>query len=114
MFIGTIWALTYKHHMRDVNRPITAVAVLLLALSTAVSFLRFTYNVMLKSFKHMIVDIIRTEEGLVQYRDTFPGGPEAFFAEIARKTFVVKNAIFILQTLLGDGVVVRSTVYLPV
>ncbi|KAG2751868.1 hypothetical protein P692DRAFT_20799754 [Suillus brevipes Sb2] len=90
MFIGTIWALTYKHHMRDVNRPITAVAVLLLALSTA----------------HMVVDIIRTEEGLVQYRDTFPGGPEAFFAEIARKTFVIKNAIFVSQTLLGDGVVI--------
>ncbi|KAG1753195.1 hypothetical protein EDB19DRAFT_815573 [Suillus lakei] len=90
MFIGTIWALTYKHHMRDVNRPITAVAVLLLALSTA----------------HMVVDIIRTEDGLVKYRDTFPGGPEAFFAEIAQETFVIKNAIYILQTLLGDGVVI--------
>jgi hypothetical protein len=114
MFIGTIWALTYKHHMRDVNRPITAVAVLLLALSTAVSFLPFTPNVMLKSSKHMVVDIIRTEEGLVQYRDTFPGGPEAFFAEIARKTFLIKNAIFVSQTLLGDGVVVGTIVYLPV
>ncbi|KAG2335436.1 hypothetical protein BDR05DRAFT_970821 [Suillus weaverae] len=90
MFIGTIWALTYKCHMRDVNRPITVVAVLLLVLSTA----------------HMVVDIIRTEEGLVQYRNTFPGGPEAFFAEIARKTFVIKNAIYVLQTLLGDGVVI--------
>ncbi|KAG2141104.1 hypothetical protein DEU56DRAFT_283853 [Suillus clintonianus] len=91
MFIGTMWALTYKHHMRDrVNRPITVVAVLLLVLSTA----------------HMVIDIIRIEDGLVKSRDTFPGGPEAYFAEISLGTFVVKNTIYILQTLLGDGVVI--------
>lgn len=38
MFIGTIWALTHERHMRSVNRLITAVAVLLFVLSTAVSF----------------------------------------------------------------------------
>ncbi|KAG1784279.1 hypothetical protein EV702DRAFT_44589 [Suillus placidus] len=90
MFIGTIWALTYKRHMRDVNRPITSVAVLLFVLSTA----------------HMVVDIIQTEDGLVKYHDTFTSGPEAFFVDVPRKIFVIKNAIFILQTLLGDGVVI--------
>jgi hypothetical protein len=39
MFFGTIWAaLTYKQRLRDINRPITFVAILLLMLSTAVSF----------------------------------------------------------------------------
>ncbi|KAG1805522.1 uncharacterized protein BJ212DRAFT_1580734 [Suillus subaureus] len=91
MFIGTIWALTYKRHMRDVNRPITAVAILLFALSTA----------------HMVIGIIRTEEGLEQYRDNFPSGTEAFSAEISRETFVINNTIVVLQALLGDGVVKR-------
>jgi hypothetical protein len=57
----------------------------------------------------MIVDIIRVEDGLVKYRDTFPGGPAAFFADVAQVTYVTKDLIFILQTLLGDAVVVRST-----
>ncbi|KAG2052692.1 hypothetical protein BDR06DRAFT_503112 [Suillus hirtellus] len=90
MFIGTIWALTHERHMRSVNRPITAVAVLLFVLSTA----------------HMVVDIIRTEEGLVQHRNILQSGPEAFFTAISRETIVVHNAIYVLQTLLGDGVVI--------
>ncbi|KAG2110696.1 hypothetical protein DEU56DRAFT_749797 [Suillus clintonianus] len=90
MFIGTIWMFTYKHRMRDVNRPIAAVATLLLVLSTA----------------HIIVGIIHLEDGLVKYRDTFPGGPAAFFAYAPQPTFVAKNAIYILQTLVGDGVVI--------
>ncbi|KAG2029202.1 hypothetical protein BDR03DRAFT_1018752 [Suillus americanus] len=90
MFIGTIWALTYKRHMRDVNRPITAVAVLLFVLSTA----------------HIVVDIIQTEDGLVKYRDLFPSGPDAFFADVPSEIFVTKNVIFTLQTLLGDGVMI--------
>jgi hypothetical protein len=62
----------------------------------------------LKLPKHMVVGIIRIEDGLVKYRDTFPGGSVAFFADVAQETFVVKDAIIILQTLLGDGVVVGS------
>ncbi|KAG2144677.1 uncharacterized protein EDB93DRAFT_1241237 [Suillus bovinus] len=87
MFIGTIWALTYKRHMHDINRPITAVAVLLLVLSTA----------------HMVLGIIQTEEGLAQYRDNFHGRPKASFS---RGTYMITGAIFVLQTLLGDGVVI--------
>ncbi|KAG1804079.1 hypothetical protein EV424DRAFT_310197 [Suillus variegatus] len=90
MFIGTIWALTHERHMRSVNRLITAVAVLLFVLSTA----------------HMVVDIIRTEEGLVQRHNILQSGPEAFFTEISRETIMIHNAIYVLQTLLGDGVVI--------
>jgi len=39
MFIGTIFALTRKRRIQDVNRPIAAVATLLLVLSTAVSLI---------------------------------------------------------------------------
>ncbi|KAG0695029.1 hypothetical protein DFH29DRAFT_859067 [Suillus ampliporus] len=90
MFMGTIWALTYKRRIKDVNYTNAVVAVLLLILSTA----------------HMVVDIIRIEEGLVTYRDTFPGGPPAFFADVAQNTFVNKNLIYTLQTMLGDGIVI--------
>ncbi|KAG1730443.1 hypothetical protein EDB19DRAFT_1856249 [Suillus lakei] len=90
MFIGTIWALTYNHRMQDVNRPITIVATLLLILSTV----------------HIVVNIIRVQDGLVKYRDTFPGGPVAFFGDVTQRTYVIKHALYILQTLLADGVVI--------
>lgn len=64
---------------------------------------------LLKFPKHMIVDIIRLEDGLVKYRDTFPDGPAAFFADVSQITYVIKNAIYISHTLLGDGVVVGPT-----
>ncbi|KAG2757236.1 hypothetical protein P692DRAFT_20867808 [Suillus brevipes Sb2] len=78
MFMGTIWSLTYKQHMRDVNRPIVAVAILLFILSTA----------------HVVLSIIRVEDGLVKYRNTYPGGPVAFFADISQETYVIKHALF--------------------
>jgi hypothetical protein len=37
MFIGTIWALTRNDPLRNINRPIAVIAILLLVLSTAVS-----------------------------------------------------------------------------
>jgi hypothetical protein len=56
----------------------------------------------------MVVNIIHVDNGLVKYRDTFLGGPVAFFADLLQEIFVVKNAILVLETLLGDGVVVGS------
>ncbi|KAG2032986.1 hypothetical protein BDR03DRAFT_710434 [Suillus americanus] len=90
MCLGTIWTFTYKRHTQDVNWPIAVVAALLFVLSTT----------------HIVVVIIHTERGLVKYRDTFPGGPVAFFADVTQDTFIIKNAIYTLQTLLGDGVVI--------
>ncbi|KAG1731259.1 hypothetical protein EDB19DRAFT_1912558 [Suillus lakei] len=87
MFICTMWASAYK---RDINRPIALVATLLLILSTA----------------YFVIDIIRLENGLVKYRDTFPGGPAAFFQDISQPTFVTKIVIYTLQTMLGDGVLI--------
>ncbi|KIK37471.1 hypothetical protein CY34DRAFT_810309 [Suillus luteus UH-Slu-Lm8-n1] len=90
MFIGTMWALTYKRSIRDLNRPVATAAVLLLILSTA----------------HIIVDIVRTEYGLVIYRNTYPDGPAAYFADTSQGTFLIKNSIYVVQTLLGDAVAI--------
>ncbi|KAG2106931.1 uncharacterized protein F5147DRAFT_636937 [Suillus discolor] len=90
MFIGTIWTFTYKQRIRDINQPSTVVATLLFVLSTV----------------HMIVGIIRLEDGLVKYGNTFHDGPAGFFADVTQQTFVTKNTIITLQTLLGDGVVI--------
>lgn len=90
LFIGTIWSLTAKQRIQSVNRPIATVAVLLFVLSTA----------------HMIVNIIRVEDGLVKYRDTYPGGPVAFFADPSQKTLLILRGLYVLQTMLADGVVI--------
>jgi hypothetical protein len=64
--------------------------------------------------KHVVVGIIRVEDGLVKYRNTYPGGPAAFFADISQDTYVIKHVLYILQTLLADGVVVCSCFHLAV
>ncbi|KAG1836976.1 hypothetical protein DFJ58DRAFT_917496 [Suillus subalutaceus] len=47
--------------------------------------------------------IIHVEDGLVKYRDPFLGGPVACLTDISQPMFVVNNAIYTLQNLLGDG-----------
>lgn len=90
LFIGTIWTLTAKQRIQNLNRPIAVVAILLFVLSTT----------------HMVVNIIRVEDGLVKYRDTYPGGPVAFFADPSQKTLLILRGLYVLQTLLADGVVI--------
>jgi hypothetical protein len=60
------------------------------------------------------VNIIRVEDAFVKYRYTYPGGPSAFLADVSQQTYVLKHALYVLQTLLADGVVVGSNSYLPV
>lgn len=90
LFIGTLWSLTYKRHMQDINQPILIVAILLFVLSTA----------------HMVVNIIRAEDGLVRDRDMYPAGPAAYFADVSQQTYVIKHSFYVMQTLLADGVVI--------
>lgn len=54
----------------------------------------------------MIVDIVRVENGFVKYRNTFQGGPAAYFADITQPLFVAKNFLVVFQTQVGDGVLV--------
>lgn len=57
--------------------------------------------------------MVRVENGFVKYRDTFPGGPAAYFADVTQPLFVTKNIILTLQTMVGDGVLVGSIDRLP-
>ena len=57
----------------------------------------------------MIIDFVRVSRGFIFKRDTFPGGPIAFFAQPSEWTFVAKNAVYTIQTLLGDGILVSRT-----
>lgn len=54
----------------------------------------------------MVVDIQRLVVGFISKANIIPGGPTGFFADVTQRTFVIKNAVYILQTLLGDGVAV--------
>lgn len=56
--------------------------------------------------QHLVIDIIRTMEGLILYRDTYPGGPTAFFSDWSQWTFVSKNYVYTIQSLIGDSVIV--------
>ncbi|KAI0368716.1 hypothetical protein BV20DRAFT_947415 [Pilatotrama ljubarskyi] len=92
MFGVTIYILRRNNRLLDrpMNYPMLAVSCAFLVCSTA----------------HMIIDIVRICDGLVWYRDTFQGGPIAFFALPSQSTFVAKNIVYSIQTLLGDGVLI--------
>jgi len=55
---------------------------------------------------HVAVDIQRLIVRFITKADIFPGGPTGFFADVTQRTFIIKNAVYVLQTLLGDGVVI--------
>ncbi|KAI9061004.1 hypothetical protein FKP32DRAFT_1654885 [Trametes sanguinea] len=92
MFGVTLYILKQNSRRLDrrVNYRMVAVSYALLACSTA----------------HMIIDIVRISNGLVFKRDTFPGGPVAFFSQPSETTFIAKNIVYLFQTLLGDGVLI--------
>ncbi|KAJ7836984.1 hypothetical protein B0H13DRAFT_2239914 [Mycena leptocephala] len=90
MFIGTMWTLLSGGSGARINFPMVVVAFLLLTLSTI----------------HIAVDIKRIYSGLVLYRDTYPGGPPAWFENVRDPSFIFKNIVYHIQTALGDGVVV--------
>ncbi|KAL7279004.1 hypothetical protein ACG7TL_006836 [Trametes sanguinea] len=92
MFGVTMYILKVNARRLDsgVNHKMVAMSCLLLVCSTA----------------HMIIDIVRTCRGFVFERDTYPGGPVAFFAQPSESTFVAKNAVYTVQTVLGDGILI--------
>ncbi|KAI0635690.1 hypothetical protein C8Q77DRAFT_1155463 [Trametes polyzona] len=92
MFGVTLYILKQNSRRldRQVNWKMLAVSWALLICSTA----------------HMIIDIIRICNGLIYQRDTFPGGPVAWFSQPAENTFIAKNIVYLFQTLLGDGVLI--------
>ncbi|KAG1865985.1 hypothetical protein F4604DRAFT_1682979 [Suillus subluteus] len=79
MFIGTMWAMTYKRSIRDFNRQSLPQP------SCCRSSALFGSN----------TDLC-----------TYQGVPAAYFADVSRETYLIKNSIYILQTLLGDAVAI--------
>jgi hypothetical protein len=53
-----------------------------------------------------VIHIFRIMDGLILYRDTYRGGPSAYFSNVSQWTFVSKNYVYTAQTLAGDGVIV--------
>ncbi|KAI9461357.1 hypothetical protein HD554DRAFT_2028233 [Boletus coccyginus] len=91
LFITTIWTLAYEQGcLTTSNWAMISIAAILLVLSTT----------------HMVVDIVHLDEGMVKYCHTFPGGPVAFFGDLTQNTFVIKNTIYALQMLVGDGMLI--------
>ncbi|KAF8436521.1 hypothetical protein L210DRAFT_3548252 [Boletus edulis BED1] len=86
---GTIWVLLSQRSTRRVNFKMLTVACMLLLFSTV----------------HLGIDIIRTMEGLILYRDTYPGGPVGYFSDVSQWTLLSKTYVYIVQTLIGDSVV---------
>ena len=109
MFGATIWTLLSQRSTHLANYKVFVVACVLLLFSTAVRvpWIITGHKLIVGDTKHLDIDIIRVMEGLILYRDTYPGGPVAYFSDVSQWTFVAKNYVYTTQTLIGDGVVVR-------
>ncbi|TFY71104.1 hypothetical protein EVG20_g1889 [Dentipellis fragilis] len=53
---------------------------------------------------HMGLSFSRVFLGFILKRDSTPGGPAAYFANLSDKIFIAKNGVFVVQTVLGDSV----------
>ena len=112
MFGGTIWTLLSRRSTHPVNRKMFTVACALLLCSTVVgvssiSWIGFGTEIDLSwVIQHLVIHIIRVMYGLILYRDTWPGGPVGYFSDVSQWTFTVKNHVYTVQTLIGDGVIV--------
>jgi hypothetical protein len=103
LFTGANGKLTRNHRM-------AWLATAFLVLSTAVSCKCLTSHFLIQLIftitQHAMVDLIRLNEGLVNQRNTFKGGPNGFFADATQEYFLIRSGIYITQTLLADAVVV--------
>ncbi|KAH8078721.1 hypothetical protein BXZ70DRAFT_657789 [Cristinia sonorae] len=90
MFLLTTFILIRDHRRRGINYGMLAVATSLILLATA----EFTVNV------------VRIVRGFIVDASTSPAELEGFFADVTQITFIVKGALYNLQTLILDGVVI--------
>ena len=57
----------------------------------------------------MVNNVIRLREGVLTMGPNEPGGPEAYFANVTERTFVIKSVLYNAQTLILDFAVVRCS-----
>jgi hypothetical protein len=111
MFIAALWIFLHRRGAMPINYPMITVACLLFALSTIVCVLRqnFKCTGLMFHLQHLGVDFNRLVVAFVTLRDSYPGGPSAWFANPSQRSFIIKNAVYTFQTVLGDGVVVEAS-----
>ncbi|KAI0643291.1 hypothetical protein C8Q79DRAFT_915631 [Trametes meyenii] len=93
LFILTLWVLLRNRKTRRVNWAMVSASSALLILSTM----------------EMVVNIVRLFEGFVKEGPLLPGGPEEYFGDVSRVSFVLKTTLYNVQTLILDGVVIYRT-----
>ncbi|KAF8129281.1 hypothetical protein EV363DRAFT_1432674 [Boletus edulis] len=81
LFGGTVWALTHGRPKDEINWSMVLVAINVIG-------------------SHGLI------VGFISKAGPFPGGPTRFFADVTQQTFIIKYTVYVLQTLLGDGVII--------
>ncbi|KAI0821752.1 hypothetical protein BC628DRAFT_1328868 [Trametes gibbosa] len=93
LFMLTLWVLLRNRKRRRINWAMVCASTALLAFSTM----------------ETVVNIVRLYEGFVEKGPKLPGGPETYFGDVWEVSFVLKNALYNVQTLILDGVVIYRT-----
>ncbi|KZT28317.1 hypothetical protein NEOLEDRAFT_1058952 [Neolentinus lepideus HHB14362 ss-1] len=93
MFGATLWVLCYKHASPRTTRFMIIAACALFLFSTM----------------HVSTDIARLIIAFVHIGSTNPGGIELWLGRVSQKTYMLKTAFYILQTLTGDAVIASNT-----
>ncbi|OJA21635.1 hypothetical protein AZE42_10147 [Rhizopogon vesiculosus] len=83
LFGITVWSLTYQRKSAEVSRSMLVTACLLFLLGTM----------------HVVVDAIHLWQGFISSE-----GADQFFDDVSKYTF--KNAIYELETLVGDAILI--------
>ena len=60
----------------------------------------------------MAVNIARVYQGFISVGPFLQGGPETYFADVSQPTFVTKSCLYNAQTLILDGVVVSTALFI--
>lgn len=56
----------------------------------------------------MAIDLHRAITGFIDFGDQTAGGSNAFFLNVGERLGIAKDVVYITQTLVGDGFVVRE------
>ncbi|KAJ7598601.1 hypothetical protein C8J56DRAFT_169818 [Mycena floridula] len=89
VFALTFWVLVYKRPNREpLNKSMLGFSVTMFVLATM----------------HIAVNYSRILKAFVVYQDE-PGGPASFFNQLSETTQILGSAIYVVQTLVGDSVV---------
>ncbi|TCD60726.1 hypothetical protein EIP91_009632 [Steccherinum ochraceum] len=89
MFILTMWILL-RDRRRRLNRTMIGASFALIVLATA----------------ELVVNIVRLRNGLLSDGPKHPGGVEGYFADAAEPLYITKGALYNVQTLILDAVVI--------